>query len=72
MVKKGEQIRQHLLIKFQLAFKKKTDQSTHLAAVYPVKISVNKGARPMCRTVANKVAVGMAKDCKALINQLLA
>ena len=72
MVKQGEQIKQHLLIKLQLEFKKNTDQSTHLAAVYRVKKLVNKGARPMCRTIANKVAVGMAKDCKALINQLLA
>ena len=72
MVKQGEQIRQHLLIKVQLAFKKKTDQSSHLAAVYPVKISVNKGTRPMCRTVANKVAVWMAEDCRSLINPPIA
>ena len=72
MKKQEKQIRQGVLSEFPLAFKKKSDQSTHFSAVETVEIMVNEGMELVCTTVANKVPIGMAEDCKALINRLLA
>ena len=60
MMALGEQIRQDMITNFGPTFKSKSNQTTHFAAVEPVKITVKEGASRVNIFHSSKMLAGMA------------
>ena len=69
--KQGLEIRKSLIEDYPLAFSDSLDESTNFADVTPVKISVNPGAKPVCKTTCRRVPAGLEESSKALILKLI-
>ena len=67
----GKAIRQALLSNYPLAFSDELGNSTNYAAVAPIKISINPGAKPINRTTCPRAPAGLKKSSKMLIERLL-
>ena len=69
-IKQGEEIRSELLKNYPLAFGPSDGNVSEYAAVRPVKVFVNEGARPINRSTCPKIPPGMELSCKAMIENL--
>ena len=64
-------IRKSLIEDYPLAFLDSLGETTNFADVTPVKISVNLGAKPVCKTTCPRVPAGLEESSKALILKLI-
>ena len=64
-------IRSKLIKDYPLGFTKLDGNVVSYVAVAPIWVEVNQGARPINRTTAVCIPVGMVKSCKDLNNKLL-
>ena len=59
MCQQGEQIRADILKDFPLAFKSPNQDVASFAAVKPITIQVNEGAKPVNRSTCAKLPAGL-------------
>ena len=67
----GKAIREALLSDYPLAFSNELGDSADFAAVAPIKISINPGAKPINRTTCPRAPARLQKASKMLIERLL-
>ena len=67
----GLLIRKSLIEDYPLAFLDSLGETTNFVDVTPVKISINPGAKPICKTTCPRVPTGLEKSSKALILKLM-
>ena len=67
----GLLIRKTLIEDYPLAFSDSLGETTIFADVTPTKISLNPGAKPVCKTTCPRVPAGLEKSSKTLILKLM-
>ena len=71
VTKQGQEMKEKLLENYPLAFGNSDSEVLQYAAVEPIKISVNPGAKPINRSSGPRVPPGMESSSKDLIDTLL-
>ena len=56
---------------YPLAFSSAAEESASFAEVAPIRVDINPGAKPVCRTICPRDPAGIEKFSKQLIYKLL-